>query len=816
MAEKWHTIGGGHRKNGMTSIILYLTLCGAQNVPVEIVVTEAGKPVPCRIHLKDRGGRPVLVKSLPWWRDHFVCPGKVELELREGRYFYEVERGPEYSRASGDFTIEDVKSKTVRIEIRRLFDLSKDGWWCGDLHIHRKMEDVELLMDAEDLDVGPVITWWNNRNLWKGRELPENPLRKLKSGRVVHLMSGEDEREGGALMYYNLRKPLEITGSSREYPSPMRFLNEARTREGVHVDVEKPFWWDVPIWAASGQIDTIGIANNHMCRSTVYPSEAWGRPRDTKRLPPPLGNGRWTQEIYYHLLNAGLRIPPSAGSASGVLPNPVGYNRVYVFLDGEFSWRRWWRALRAGRSFVTNGPLLRVLASGQLPGAVFRGEEGQTLELDVRAKLFSHDPVTAVEIIKNGEVARSLSADEAKKGLGRITFTRSGWFLVRALTDKSNTFRFASTAPFYVEIGPEKRRISRASAKFFLDWVEERMERVPRKEKDPGKQRAVLKHHEAARAFWRERMEKANADLGAQQKTLMKKTYVYKEVDGLKIHLDVYRAAGEKRRPVVVWIHGGALINGSRNGVPGDIRKLCQEKGYALVSLDYRLAPEVKVPAIIEDIKDAFKWIREKGPEAAGLDPRKLVVAGGSAGGYLTMMTGVVVKPRPTALVAYWGYGDIDGDWYTKPSPHYRSVMPILKKEDVEKGVNRGVLTGVTRDYEFRRERGLFYRYLRQNGFWTKAVSGFDPDTEVKKIDPYCPVRNITPKYPPIFMIHGTNDTDVPYSKSADMAFELARRGVEHELMTIPKGGHGLGGSDPRHRAYGRARALAWIRRFME
>ena len=368
---------------------------------------------------------------------------------------------------------------------------------------------------------------------------------------------------------------------------------------------------------------------------------------------------------------------------------------------------------------------------------------------------------------------------------------KGGWFLVRAMTTQDDTFRFASTAPFYVEIGADKRRISRASAQLFVDWVEERMDRVPRK-------------------------EKANADLGAQQNTLMKKSYVYKEVDGVKIHLDVHRAAGKKPRPVVVWIHGGALIMGSRIAVPGDIRKLCRDEGYALVSLDYRLAPEVKVPAIIEDIKDAFRWIREKGPRVAHLDPSKLVVTGGSAGGYLTMMTGVVVKPKPTALVAYWGYGDIDGDWLTKPSAHYRSVMPILKKEDVEKAVHRGVLTGITTKIQYRMKRGQYYRYLRQNGFWTKVVSGFDPETEKKKIDPYCPVRNITAAYPPIFMVHGTDDTDVPYSKSADMAFELARNGVEHELMTAPNGGHGLGGADRRHITYARARAIDWIRRVMK
>jgi hypothetical protein len=173
-------------------------------------------------------------------------------------------------------------------------------------------------------------------------------------------MAGEHEHEGGALLFFQLRRPLNIAGSGREYPSPMEFVTKARRQSNVWVDVEKPFWWDVPVWLASGQVDSIGLANNHMCRSQMYENEAWGKPSDVRRLPHPLGNGFWTQKIYYRILNCGLRLPPSAGSASGVLPNPVGYNRVYVHLDGNLTFDNWWDCLRAGRCFVSNGPLLRV------------------------------------------------------------------------------------------------------------------------------------------------------------------------------------------------------------------------------------------------------------------------------------------------------------------------------------------------------------------------------------------------------------------------------------------------------------------------
>ena len=148
----------------------------------------------------------------------------------------------------------------------------------------------------------------------------------------------------------------------------------------MHIDVEKPFWWDVPLWVATGKVDSIGLANNHLHRDGMLDNEAWGKPRPTGRFSDPLGNGRWSQDIYYQLLNCGLRIPPSAGSASGVLPNPVGYNRVYVHCGDELTWDKWWENLRRGGS---SSPTARCCGRGSigpggpqegaLPGHVFQG-----------------------------------------------------------------------------------------------------------------------------------------------------------------------------------------------------------------------------------------------------------------------------------------------------------------------------------------------------------------------------------------------------------------------------------------------------------
>ncbi len=471
----------------------------ATRVELTVVDRASGSPVAARIHLRDTAGKFPGAPGYPSWRDHFVCAGTATLDLPPGKYAFEVERGPEHSSLSGELLVPAEGAVRRTLEIERQADLAGEGWWSGELHVHRPPEEIELQLRAEDLHVAPVITWWNHRNLWASRALPEDASRRFEGKRFSNVMAGEDEREGGALLYFDLPRPLEIAGAGREHPSPVKFLAEARRHPGVKVDIEKPFWWDMPVWVATGMVDTIGLANNHMCRDRMYESEAWGRPRDAGRLPPPRGNGFWTQEIYYHLLNCGLRIPPSAGSASGVLPNPVGYNRAYVRIDGEPSYDKWWDGLRAGRSFVTNGPLLRVQANGKWPGHVFTSERELSVRLDI--SLGGRDRVPAVEVVQDGLV---------RPAGGTVTFTRSGWFLVRAIADHAATFRFASTAPFYVEIGEPKRRISRASAKFFLDWVEERIGRI--KVDDAEKRREVLEPHELARKFWRDLLDKANAD----------------------------------------------------------------------------------------------------------------------------------------------------------------------------------------------------------------------------------------------------------------------------------------------------------------
>ncbi len=270
-------------------------------------------------------------------------------------------------------------------------------------------------------------------------------------------------------------------------------------------------------------------------------------------------------------------------------------------------------------------------------------------------------------------------------------------------------------------------------------------------------------------------------------------THTFKKVGDLEIKADVYAFDDAKSRPVVVWIHGGALIMGHRESVPKWLSDECVKSGYVLVSIDYRLAPETQLPEIIKDVEDAFAWIAGKGPALFHADPKRIAVVGGSAGGYLTLTAGFRAKPRPVALVSLWGYGDLVGDWYSKPSPHPRHHQSKLSRDEAYKQVS-GPPVSDSRDRKG--DGGAFYQFCRQQGLWPKAVSGWDPHTQVEKFFPYMAVKNATADYPPTLLIHGDKDTDVPYEQSVMMVEQFTRHKVEHRLITLTGGEHGLAGAD--------------------
>ena len=266
------------------------------------------------------------------------------------------------------------------------------------------------------------------------------------------------------------------------------------------------------------------------------------------------------------------------------------------------------------------------------------------------------------------------------------------------------------------------------------------------------------------------------------------KTVTFKTTDSIKLQADVFGADSPSGplKPVILFIHGGALIMGARTSLRENQLERYLDAGYVVISIDYRLAPETLLPELVEDVEDAIKWIRSTGSEEFGIDPDRMAVIGHSAGGYLTLVTGHRADPPPKALISFYGYGNIAGDWYAKPDPFYNTFDQITEEEAYSVVGEQELVDGTDP------ERRQFYLWCRQNGLWPKKVGGHEPIEELDWFTPYSPDENVDGNYPPTLLLHGTADTDVPYEQSVHMAGRLAEAGVEHKFITIENGPHGF------------------------
>jgi hypothetical protein len=193
-----------------------------------------------------------------------------------------------------------------------------------------------------------------------------------------------------------------------------------------------------------------------------------------------------TAEVWYKLLNCGFRLPTAAGTDFmgnyASLRGPVGLNRVYAEVKpGPLKIEPWLAAIKAGRTFATNGPLLRFSLGGQGIGGEVQlaGNNDKKQEVPFSAKLASIVPVDHLQIVCNGKVARELALDHDRKSArvdGSISLEASGWCILRAFSDQAeypilDLYPYATTSPVYVSVAGAPAR-SAEDAAYFVAWVD--------------------------------------------------------------------------------------------------------------------------------------------------------------------------------------------------------------------------------------------------------------------------------------------------------------------------------------------------------
>lgn len=493
----------------LTLLLLLQLAQSASSAVLRIHITdETGKPVWTRLEVYGPEGKKRLpAKAIlsaraenpeSGYRSSFVVLGECTIQTDIGAHRVIAEHGLEYERFEKSVDV-TAKGAELRIQLKPWIRARDRGWWSGDLHVHRPPEDVSALALAEDLNLSVVFTMWNAANLWAGKLVPADPVMRISPNHLATLMNAEDERGGGAWMMHQIPEPL-LVPSARWFPPGMRFVRLARTRRAAGAtfpwfELEKLIWWEAPVMMALEPPDSIGTLNNHFQQYGMLDSEAWGRPRDREHYPGFAGFAAYANELYYRYLNLGFRIPASAGSASGVLPNPVGYNRVYVPLGQlPFTVENWYRALRQGQGFVTNGPMLFFNAAernGRVTGSV---------------EILSRDIVDRVEFIANGQVLRSDAIDSKQwKGTFAFDVGNHSWIAARCFVKGSPGVRMAHSSPMWLSGKWDARR----DARYFLEWVEELIAQTksdPMRFKTPGELEKILNLYDQARQFYAARM----------------------------------------------------------------------------------------------------------------------------------------------------------------------------------------------------------------------------------------------------------------------------------------------------------------------
>ena len=234
---------------------------------------------------------------------------------------------------------------------------------------------------------------------------------------------------------------------------------------------DPPRLWYYPLYVANGWIDVYGVLENGYCGIANRGTEAdfW------QSLDREGTNGNFG--VWYRFLNCGYRLPASAGTDNIGMGVGVwkGYNRVYAKLDGPLTVENWLSALKQGRTFVTNRPLLFVTVDGKEPGSELAVKSAdRSLNVDIHA--VSATPISRIDILHQGRVLKQIDVDPPAADIRRnekITVPKSGWLAVRCLGRGENpnlspAFAFAHTSPFYVLVDGRPIR-SPEDARYFHD-----------------------------------------------------------------------------------------------------------------------------------------------------------------------------------------------------------------------------------------------------------------------------------------------------------------------------------------------------------
>lgn len=237
----------------------------------------------------------------------------------------------------------------------------------------------------------------------------------------------------------------------------------------------------------------------------------------------------------------------------------------------------------------------------------------------------------------------------------------------------------------------------------------------------------------------------------------------YSRPEGVSLQLNMARPKNPKGPlPCILCIHGGGFRAGKRESYDNLVRTLAGE-GFAAVTISYRLAPQYRFPAAVHDTKAAVRWLRANATRY-GIDPQRIGVTGGSAGGHLAQFLGVTGDVKE-----FEGEGGNPG-----VSSRVNCVVNVYGPSDFTKSYGKSV--------DAAEVLPLFL--------------GGNLETALQAHIRSSPLNWVSPNAAPTLCIHGTEDKYVAHEQAVWLVERLKHCGVEAELLTLQGAGHGFKGKD--------------------
>jgi TolB protein len=420
----------------------------------------------------------------PYEMTYFHARGSATLTLPTGRYTVLATRGLEWAPVTRVVTVAEGAVATERIRLERLADLPAQGWWSGDMHVHMnygghyRNDPAHLRAQAEAEDLHVVEDLIVN----KEQRLPDVALFRAELDPVstaATLVKHDQEyhtswwgHTGQLALKDHLILPgyagYADTAAASLFPDNATIMDLAHAQGGISGYVH-PFDPPMPDPAAADPL-TNGLPIDVALGKADY-MEIVG-----------FSDHRVTADVWYRLLNCGFRLP--AGSGTDAMANyaslrgPVGMNRVFARAGAKLDYAAWIAAIKAGRTFATNGPLLSFRVDGHEIGDEIRLPAGSRA-LAATVSLRSLVPLEKLEVVGRGGVAATIPLEGGGTRADAtisLPADRSGWYTLRAWSSSAvepvlDIYPFATTSPIYVTVDGKPVR-SAEDARYFEAWID--------------------------------------------------------------------------------------------------------------------------------------------------------------------------------------------------------------------------------------------------------------------------------------------------------------------------------------------------------